>query len=1103
VKPGAEHAVPARLGWAGGLARTFIDSRLTPLIVIASVLLGAFAVVRLPREEEPQIKVPMIDVLVAMPGFTAKEVEERATRPMEKLLWEIPGVEYLYSTSREGECLAIVRFQVGLNPEESLLKLTQKLNANLDRIPHGVSYPLIKPRTIDDVPILALTFHSARYDHLTLRRLVAQVDDAVKQVPLVAETALIGGARRQVRALLDPAKLASRNLSPASLVPMLQQANRQYAAGGLTSYNQEVVIETGAFVRSAEDLGNVVVGVFGGKPVYLREVAEVVDGAEEPSQYVFYGSGHASHPSASEEPAVTLSVAKRPGANAISVAQEVLRKVEMLKGRIIPDDVPVSITRHYGETAAEKSNELLWHMLLAVAGVSLLILLTLGWRESSIVALAIPATLALTLLVFYLHGFTLNRITLFALIFSIGILVDDAIVVVENITRHFRLPLNQGRKWSEVAVEAVNEVGNPTILATFAVIAAVLPMAFVGGLMGPYMRPIPIGSSAAMFWSLLIAFIVTPWASVRILQLGKRRPRQSEAEGHGLASIPLPRHAESPEDFFTKGYRRVMGPLLSHARWRWIFLGSIVSLLLAAMSLVGLGFVKVKMLPFDNKSEFQIILNMPEGSALERTAQAAREIAAAVRVEPEVTDYQIYIGVAAPFNFNGLVRHYFMRRGANVADIQVNLRRKSQRKSQSHDIAKRVRPRVAAIAAKYGARVAVAEVPPGPPVLQTLVAEIYGPSDESRRALAHAVREVFKTTAGVVDVDYYLEDDQPKTRFVIDKEKAALHGISAETISQTLKIAVGGLSVDLVHQPLEKEDVNIVLELPRAARTTPEELLALRVRSGDANALPEPGTAGRAPPLVPLRELVTVERTVADKSIHHKNLMPVSYVVGDVAGVVESPVYAILKMNDALRKLDVGEARTLRIYNAVQPFTDEVPALKWDGEWHITIEVFRDLGTAFAACLVLIYVLMVGWFRSFLTPLIVMAAIPFSLVGIMPAHGAMGAFFTATSMIGFMAGAGIVVRNSIILVDFIEQRLREGMPLAEAVVDAGAVRFRPMLLTALAVVVGASVILADPIFQGLAISLMAGEIASLLISRMAVPVLYFMAFENRNRDTAR
>ena len=1135
MKSGAEQAGAPRLGLAGVIARSFIDSKLTPLIVIASVLLGTFAVLLLPREEEPQIKVPMIDVLVAMPGFTAKEVEERATRPMEKLLWEIPGVEYLYSTSREGECLAIARFKVGLDPEESLVKLTQKLNANLDRIPHGVSYPLIKPKSIDDVPILALTFHSARYDHLTLRRLAAQVDDAVKQVPLVAETTLIGGARRQVRVLLDPAKLASRNLSPAGLVPMLQQANRQYAAGGLTSNNREVAIETGAFVRSAEDSGNIVVGVFGGKPVYLREVADVVDGAEEPNQYVLFGSGQAGHPSASEEPAVTLSVAKRPGANAISVAREVLRKVETLKGRVIPADVQVAITRHYGETAAEKSNELLWHMLMAVAGVSLLILLTLGWREAGIVGVAIPATLALTLLVFYLYGFTLNRITLFALIFSIGILVDDAIVVVENIVRHFQLPFNQGRKWSDIAVEAVNEVGNPTILATFAVIAAVLPMAFVGGLMGPYMRPIPLGSSAAMFWSLLIAFVVTPWASVRILRWGTRgtRPSRQTEPGKGPAHTAPHRHSEHPEDFFTKLYRRVMSPLLARPRWRWIFLTGIVGLLLAAMALVGIGFVKVKMLPFDNKSEFQIILNMPEGSALERTAQAAREIAAAVRLEPEVTDYQIYAGVASPFNFNGLVRHYFMRRGANVADIQVNLRRKSQRKAQSHDIAKRVRPRVAALAAKYGARVAVAEVPPGPPVLQTLVAEIYGPDEQSRRALARAVREIFKSTAGVVDVDYYLEDDQPKTRFVIDKEKAALHGISAETISQTLKIAVGGWSVDLVHQPLEKEDMNIVLELPRAARTTPEELLALRVRSGDANALPEPGAAVGAPPLVPLRELVTVEHTITDKSIYHKNLLPVSYVMGDVAGVVESPVYAILKMNEALKKLDVaalaqrgasggsatemlreskrsddsssvrraaGGPTTLRIYNAVQPFTDDAPAIKWDGEWHITIEVFRDLGTAFAACLVLIYVLMVGWFRSFLTPLIVMAAIPFSLVGIMPAHGVLGAFFTATSMIGFMAGAGIVVRNSIILVDFIEQRLQEGLPLAEAVVDAGAVRFRPMLLTALAVVVGASVILADPIFQGLAISLMAGEIASLLISRMAVPVLYFMAFNRGNHE---
>jgi multidrug efflux pump subunit AcrB len=1057
------------------------------LVIITSVLLGTAAIIMLPREEEPQIKVPMVDVLVSMPGFSAKEVEERATRPMEKLLWEIPGVEYIYSTSRPGESLAIVRFKVGEDVERSLIKLNQKLQSNFDRIPHGVSQPLIKVRSIDDVPILALTFHSKRYDHLTLRRLVAQVDDAVKQVPLVAETTLIGGAKRQLRVLLDPARLASRNLSAVEIISMLTQANRQLVAGGLTSNNREVIVETGGFLANAQDAGNVVVGVFGGKPVYLREIAEIQDAAEEPMQYVLFGSGAARSALADEQAAVTLSVAKRPGANAIAVAAQVLKKVETLKGRVIPNDIQVTVTRNYGETATDKSNELLLHMGIAVMGVSVLILLTLGWRESVIVAIAIPSTLALTLLVFYLYGYTLNRITLFALIFSIGILVDDAIVVVENIVRHFHLPQSCGRSWSTIAVEAVNEVGNPTVLATFAVIAAVLPMAFVGGLMGPYMRPIPIGSSAAMGFSLGIAFIVTPWASIRVLHWGRKYSSLTQGKAGGGAHS----HLEHPEDFFTRIYRRFMAPLIAQRRWRYAFLASIVGLLLAAMVLVGVGWVKVKMLPFDNKSEFQIILNMPEGSALERTAQAAREIAAAVWVEPEVTDYEVYAGVAAPFNFNGLVRHYFMRRGAHVADLQINLVSKSERKAQSHEIAKRVRPRVAAIAAKYDARVAVAEVPPGPPVLQTLVAEIYGPNEESRLALARKVIGIFRDTPGVVDTDWYIEADQPKAHFVIDKEKAALHGISAETISQTLRMAVSGDAVDLMHVPREKEDVDIVVQLPLARRTTPEDLLALQVRSA----------VNPAAPLVPLRELVKVEQTYVDKSIYHKNLMPVTYVIGDVAGVVESPVYAILKMNNALRALDTrefgGTGSPLKIYNANQPFTEDNPSMKWDGEWHITIEVFRDLGTAFAAVLVLIFILIVGWFRSFLTPLVVMVAIPFSLVGILPAHGLLGAFFTATSMIGFMAGAGIVVRNSIILVDFIEQRLAEGMPLDQAVVDAGAVRFRPMLLTALAVVVGASVILADPIFQGLAISLMAGEIASLLISRMAVPVLYFMAY---NRD---
>jgi multidrug efflux pump subunit AcrB len=800
---------------------------------------------------------------------------------------------------------------------------------------------------------------------------------------------------------------------------------------------------------------------------------------------------------------VTLTIAKRAGANAITVADDVLRKLDSLKNFMIPSDVMVSVTRNYGETAAEKSNELWLHMAIAFVGVMLLIWLTLGWREAGVIGVAIPATLALTLLVFYIGGFTLNRVTMFALIFSIGILVDDAIVVVENIVRHFHLPENKGRLQKDIAVEAVSEVGNPTILATFAVVAAVLPMAFVGGLMGPYMRPIPIGASAAMMWSLLIAFMVTPWAAVRILRLGGNHRKHKEDRAKAGAA-PY-RHFEHQEDAFTRLYRRVMGPLLHHAGWTWTFLAAVFALLLGAMATVVLGWTKVKILPFDNKPEFQIILNMPEGTSIERTTAAAREIASAVRKEPEVTDYQVYSGIAAPFNFSGLVRHYFMRQGANVADIQVNLVNKRDRSTQSHDIAKRVRPRVAAIAAKFGGRATVAEVPPGPPVLQTLVAEVYGPNETERLKLVSKVREIFRNTPGVVDVDWYLEADQPKARFIIDKEKAAIHSISAETISQTLRIAVGGSSVDLLHLPREKEDVNIVLQLPRNARTTAEELLSLRVRSGDANALPElNAAAGEGAPLVPLRELVRLDLATVDKSLYRKNLMPVDYVLGDVAGVIESPVYAIREMNTALARLHNrdfgGDGGPLTVLNATMPFTDIQPALKWDGEWHMTLEAFRDLGTAFGGCLVLIYVLMVGWFRSFVTPLIIMLAIPFSLVGILPAHGMMGAFFTATSLVGFMAGAGIVVRNSILLVDFIEQRLAEGLPLHKAVIDAGAVRFRPMLLTAMAVVVGSAVMLADPIFQGLALSLVAGEIASLFISRLAVPVLYFMVHRKMDRS---
>jgi multidrug efflux pump subunit AcrB len=1048
-------------GLAGAIASAFIGSRLTPLIVLASILLGAGAVLLLPREEEPQIVVPMIDVFVQMPGASAKEVEERVTKPMEKLLWEIPGVEYIYSTSSPGRSMAIVRFKVGEDEEKSIVRLNQKMFANFDLIPPGASHPLVKPRSIDDVPILALTLSSDRYDPFVLRRIAEGLHDQVKSIPDVSEVKITGGRRRQLRVVLDPARMAAMGVAPAALVPVLEHANRQLQTGSFSSGNREFLVETGGFLHTAEDVGGVVAGVSGNRPVYLRDVARIIDGPEEPADYVLAGVGPSARgKGAAFAPAVTLSVAKRKGTNAIGVADRVIEKVEAVKGRMIPDDVKMTITRNYGETAAEKSNELLLHMMIAIVSVSILIMITLGLRESGIVATAIPVTLALTLAVFYLTGYTLNRVTLFALIFSIGILVDDAIVVVENIVRHYRLPENRGRDVADIAVGAVDEVGNPTILATFAVIAAILPMAFVRGLMGPYMRPIPVGATAAMLFSLLVAFVVTPWASVRLLR------RDPGGNDHGR------------EGWTTRFYRKAMDRLLHRLAWRYGFLLMVVALLLGSMSLVAVKFVKVKMLPFDNKSEFQVVIDMPDGSTLEQTASATREIGGVLAGVPEVANFQMYVGTSSPYNFNGLVRHYFLRRGPDVADIQVNLAPKGERKAQSHDIARSVRPKVQAAAARYGARVKIAEVPPGPPVLQTLVAEVYGPDYDGQIEIARRVKDILEKTEGVVDVDWYVEDDRPRYRFAVDRAKAAMNGVSPEQVAATLRLAVEGEAVGLLHQPKAKEDVPIVLRLPVEDRSRIDALAQLRV-------------TGRHGSQVPLGELVRVEEETGEKSIYHKNLMPVVYVTGDVAGKVESPVYAILQINKALDKLSLPGGYGLERYVARQPFTDEKPAMKWDGEWHITYEVFRDLGLAFAAVLVLIYILVVGWFQSFRTPVVIMAAIPFSLVGILPAHGLMGAFFTATSMIGFIAGAGIVVRNSIILVDFVELRLKQGMPLDEAVIDAGAVRFRPMMLTAAAVIVGASVILFDPIFQGLAISLMAGEVASLLLSRMTVPILYY------------
>jgi len=1069
------------MGFAGRIASFFIDSKLTPIAVAASILMGVFAVVNLPREEEPQIKVPMVDILVSQPGASPSEVENHVTRPMEKLLWEIPDVEYLYSTSMPGASMVVVRYEVGTDIEAALIRLNQKLQSNFDRIPFGVSQPLIKPRTIDDVPVLALTFHGRDADHATLRRIAVQVEEAVKPIDMVAETTLIGGVKRQIRVKLDASALAAHSISADSLVPALRQANSRMQLGSRPFAGEELILETGTFLADAEDVGAVVVGVFQGRPVYLRDVALVEDASEEPADYVLHGTREGGD----LEAAVTLSIAKRPGANAIDVVDAVMESVDSLKGVVIPDDVAVTVVRDYGSTAAHKSNELLLHMGIAVFGVALLIMVFLGWRESLVVLLAIPSTLALTLLVFYLYGYTLNRITLFALIFSIGILVDDAIVVVENIVRHVRLPGSRQKGLSQVALEAVDEVGNPTILATWAVIAAILPMAFVGGLMGPYMRPIPIGSTAAMLFSLAIAFSITPWAAIRVL---RRRftceTKLSEAE-HSAETFE-----EAPSDWSTRIYHRVMDPLLDHPAWRWAFLGSIMALLLGAVALVALGVVKVKMLPFDNKSEMQIVVDTPEGTTLEKTAQVAIEMADALRGVSELRDFQIYAGTASPFNFNGLVRHYYMRSGPNVADIQLNLVDKGERSLQSHDVALAVRPLVAEVARRHGAAVAVAEVPPGPPVLQTIVAEVYAPDEASRLALAGDVKALMETTPGVVDIDWYVEDEQRAVRYVADSEKAALAGVSESRINEVIAMATQGLKADMLHQPFEREDVLVNLELPDESRAGPQSLLKLRMRGSDPQA-----------PLIPVMELARVEEGVRSRNIYHKNLVPVTYVTADVAGAVESPAYAIFDMNPGIASMDAtkygGTGGNVQLRFFDQPVDDATPAVLWDGEWHITLEVFRDLGIAFMVVLVLIAMLMVGWFKSYVTPLVVMAAIPFSLVGILPAHWAMGAFFTATSMIGFMAGAGIVVRNSIILVDFIELRRTHGLSLRDAVVEAGAVRFRPMLLTALAVVVGAAVILADPIFQGLAISLMFGEVASLLISRMAVPVLYYMVKDRR------
>ena len=1056
------------MGISGRIAQAFLRSKLTPLVTLASLAVGLLGILATPREEEPQISVPMIDVIAALPGASPQEAENLLARPVEKRMWEIPGVEHVYTSSGEGFALVTVRFTVGEDQEESITKVHAKLFAALDQAPAGALPPLVKPHSIDDVPILTLTLHSRQYDSNELRQLATRLEDQVRTIPDVSETFIAGGQPRQIRVNLQAAQMAARGVTPGEVAMALRGASARLQAGQFTAGNETYLVDVGAPLASAADVGSVVVSARGGAPVYLRDVAEVRESFGELTTYV-------SHAEGGEAPAaaVTLAVAKRPGANATEVAHRALERVESARGSLLPSDVEMEVTRDYGETAAEKAQELIFHLLLATLSVTLLIWLFLGWREALVVLVAVPVTLGLTLFVYYALGYTLNRITLFALIFSIGILVDDAIVVVENIYRHLKL----GDRTPEVAaVEAVDEVGNPTILATFTVIAAILPMAVVSGLMGPYMRPIPVGASVAMLASLAVAFIVTPYLAYRLLKGHVGHEPHAHDRGH------------EPEEAgkFARFYTRIMTPLMDRKRRRYGFYGATVGLFVVSVGLLLVRAVQVKMLPFDNKSEFQVVLDLPEGTTLETTQAAAQEVAGYLRGVPEVLSTQVYAGTAAPFNFNGLVRHYFLRRGPTVADVQVNLLPKGERDRQSHAIAVAVRPRIQQIAARYGASAKVAEIPPGPPVLSTLVAEVYAGTDAQRIAAAHAVKQVFESTPGVVDVDWTIEAPEQKARFRVDRVRAAQAGASVEQITQTLYLALSGAPTGLAADAQAREGVQIVPRLPLERRGSVEALLAIPVATMTG---PQP-----------LARFVRIEQGERESVRMRRNLRPLIYVTGDVAGEIESPVYAILAMNRKLDAVRVDGARIER-YNAVQPERLDETALKWDGEWQVTIEVFRDLGLAFLGVLILIYVLVVGWFQSFKVPLVIMAPIPLTLVGILPGHALSGAFFTATSMIGMIALAGIIVRNSILLVDFIQLAHARGRTLREAVLEAGAVRFRPIALTAAAVVVGGLVMVLDPIFQGLAVALISGAVVATLLTMVVVPLLYWELLKKQEPTT--
>ena len=1052
-------------GISGKIAHFFINSKLTILLMVGLMIIGVYSSFLIPREEEPQINVPMADILVGYPGANPKEVESRVAKPLEKIISNIKGVEHVHSIVMSGQAMIVVQFYVGQDVERSYVKLYDELSKHEDMFPKGVYKPMVKTRTIDDVPMLGLTLWSETEDDFQLRQIAEELTSEIEKVKDVAITKEIGGRNRELKVILDKDKMAENGVDPLGIMQMIQASNGSSQSGSFVNKDKEFLLTTGQFLSTVEDVENLVIGINKNLPVYLKQVATIQDGPSIPRSYVSFGYGQTNKKyisAKSEYPAVTISVGKVKGADAMQIADKIIDKIEQLKKTLLPDNVHVEVTRNYGETASDKVGELLLHLGIAILAVTLLVILAMGWRGGLVVFFSVPLTFALTLFSYYLLGYTLNRITLFALVFVVGIVVDDSIIIAENMHRHFKM---KKLSFKDAAIYAINEVGNPTILATFTVIAAILPMAFVSGMMGPYMSPMPIGASIAMLLSLFVALTVTPYLGYHIL---REKEHQGHKEAQGLET-----------SFIYKIYNKIERPLLDSSKKRRLLLLVTGILLLGSVTMFFTKSVIVKMLPFDNKNEFQVVIDMPEGTTLERTSVVAREIAQYLAQQQEVVDYQSYIGTSAPITFNGLVRHYDLRGGSNMADIQVNLLHKEDRTLQSHDIAKKLRPEIQRIASRYGANVKLIEVPPGPPVLSTLVAEVYGPDYDKQIALANQVKTLLQKTSNVVDVDWMVEDNQIEYHLEVDKEKAMLNGVAPQQVVGNLTYLMKEYPVSNLYDENSNDNVGIVLSLDDKDKTSLQDIQNLKIKGQQGN-------------MIPIADLVKVKEETLQKTIYRKDQKRVVYVTADMAGDLESPVYAILGMEEKLQKMKVPQGYKINELYMEQPSDESDFTVKWDGEWQITLEVFRDLGIAFMVVIVIIYMLIVGWFQNFKTPIVMMLAIPLSLVGIVLGHWLLGAYFTATSFIGMIALAGVMVRNSVLLIDFIEIRLNEGIPLKQAIIDAGAVRTTPILLTTGAVVIGASIILFDPIFQGLAISLVAGAIVSTLLTLIVVPIIYYI-----------